>query len=79
MHACNRPDNFWVFLNYDWYVYANSVNVKGSRGLDHPAWERFLRDLDNVAIGLDDNGEPLFIDSEGNHWGGICILDAFII
>ena len=72
--ACTRSDIFGFALICDWYVYANCVKQKGTRGIDHPAWERFLADLDNIARGLDDRGEPLFVDSEGLHWGGIAIF-----
>ena len=48
--------------------------MKRSRGIDHPAWEAFLKNFDDLAMGLDENGEPIFIDSEGHSWGAILIF-----
>ena len=57
-----------------WYVYANCIQTKGTRGIDHPAWETMLRDFDMMAQGKGSDGQDLYIDSEGVSWGGILLF-----
>ena len=57
-----------------WYIYAAAIKAKGNRGLDFPAWEAFIKDLDNIANGVDSKGQPLYVDDNGISWGGIAIF-----
>ena len=63
-----------LYLALLWYVSANTIKTRGTRGIDHPFWRAFLHDFDMMAEGKDSNGEILFIDSEGNAWGSILLF-----
>ena len=57
-----------------WYVYAFCIANKGNRLLDSEAWQTLLNDFDNIANGVDSNGDYLFTDSDGDHWGGVFLF-----
>ena len=54
-----------------WYVFANAIKGKNTRGIDTEAWAEFFADLDRLANGVGADGEPLYIDEFGHRWGGI--------
>ena len=56
-----------------WYVFANRIKTAGSRGADSAMWEAFFQDMDFLAQGVDPDLNPLYVDDNGNQWGG-CLL-----
>ena len=37
-------------------------------------WQQFFENMDCLARGVDENGSPIYIDSEGNTWSGILLF-----
>ena len=48
-----------------WYVYAACLTGDDSRFLDGPAWQKFLSNWDQLAEGLDENGDVVYRDENG--------------
>ena len=57
-----------------WYVFASCINEKGTRGIDADAWEALISDMDRMASCLGADGEPLFIDENGESWGAVLLF-----
>ena len=56
------------FKGTTWYVYANSLKPHHGRALDNAAWATLLDNFDQMAQGLDENGEVIYTDAEGKVW-----------
>ena len=50
------------------------MKVKGTRAIDEEIWAKLLDTFDAMANGLDEHGEPLFIDAHGNQWSFILLF-----
>ena len=37
-------------------------------------WAKFFADMDLMAQGIDEGGNPLYVDDEGNQWKGILLF-----
>ena len=37
-------------------------------------WNEFFHNMDLLAQGIDENGNPLYVDSEGNKWCGVLLF-----
>ena len=48
-----------------WYVYAAALTGEHGRLMDHQAWELFFKCWDQLAEGLDDEGNIIFLDDHG--------------
>ena len=55
-------------------MYANRIQEGGNRGMDTVMWEDFFRNMDLLAQGIDENGDPVYVDSDGNRWCGILLF-----
>ena len=42
--------------------------------MDSAAWTAFFTDMDRIAEGKMPNGENIYVDEEGVHWGGILLF-----
>ena len=42
--------------------------------MDHVMWQEVFHNMDLVAQGIDEFGNPLYVDSEGNKWSGIMLF-----
>ena len=50
------------------YVYANCLKPKEGRITDQKPWEKLLAAFDQLADGLDEDGNPIYIDAQGRQW-----------
>ena len=57
-----------------WYVCANGLKPHHGRALDSAAWEKILANFDQMALGLDENGETLYRDKNGKEWKFILLF-----
>ena len=50
------------------------MKTKRNRGCDEVAWQELLDDLDRLAEKVDKDGQPLFIDDDGESWGAVFLF-----
>ena len=57
-------------------MFANCVKTRGNRGCDEEAWRELLNDLDRLAEKVDKEGQPLYVDGDGESWGAVFLFSC---
>ena len=50
------------------------MKSNGTRGFDEEAWRELLDDFDRLAEKVDKDGQPLYIDGDGESWGAVFLF-----
>ena len=56
------------------YIYANCIKPKQGRITDAAPWQKLLECFDHLANGLDEDGEPIYIDAQGRRWNFVLLF-----
>ena len=75
-HTCLLNPKNGIKLCQFRYVYAHGIKDKKYRSVDANVYEVFLKEMDGFSNKLGPDGQPLFVDASGRHWGGIFLFST---